>query len=186
MYVAVVHRINDTEAMLSRGDRLGDPSSAPPGVVPRQFCPSIDLSAATCVCGKATLWMPYGSTSIRRSATRARTRTSRSTRSTPRACLSRRPRRPRSSPQIADQRPRLRERRRLSGREGGHKGCDDPCLQGTPQPICASKPSSQAGPSAGRGTAVADVAAVVPHPNLSRDASHVGGLRSRFLPEAVA
>ncbi len=49
MYVAVVHRINDPEAMLSRGDRLADPSSAPPGLVPRQFCPSKDLSAATCV-----------------------------------------------------------------------------------------------------------------------------------------
>lgn len=49
MYVAVVHHINDPEAMLSRGDRLADPSKAPPGVVPRQFCPSKDLSAATCV-----------------------------------------------------------------------------------------------------------------------------------------
>jgi hypothetical protein len=49
MYVAVVHRINDPEAMLSRGDRLADPSNAPQGVVPRQFCPSTDLSAATCL-----------------------------------------------------------------------------------------------------------------------------------------
>ena len=49
MYVAVVHRINDPQAMLSRGEGLGDPSNAPPGVIPRQFCPSKDLSAATCV-----------------------------------------------------------------------------------------------------------------------------------------
>jgi hypothetical protein len=49
MYVAVVHRIKDPQAMLSRGERLEDPSNAPPGVVPRQFCPSKDLSAATCV-----------------------------------------------------------------------------------------------------------------------------------------
>jgi hypothetical protein len=49
MYVAVVHRINDAQAMLSRAEGLADPSNAPPGVVPRQFCPSQDLSAATCV-----------------------------------------------------------------------------------------------------------------------------------------
>jgi hypothetical protein len=28
---------------------LADPSNAPPGILPRQFCPSKDLSAATCV-----------------------------------------------------------------------------------------------------------------------------------------
>jgi hypothetical protein len=49
MYVAVMHRVKDPQAMLSRGERLADPSNAPPGVVPRQFCPSKDLSAATCV-----------------------------------------------------------------------------------------------------------------------------------------
>ena len=49
MYVAVVHRIKDSQAMLSRGEGLADPSNAPPGVIPRQFCPSRDLSAATCV-----------------------------------------------------------------------------------------------------------------------------------------
>ena len=49
MYVAVVHRIKDPHAMLTRGEGLADPSNAPPGVVPRQFCPSRDLSAATCV-----------------------------------------------------------------------------------------------------------------------------------------
>jgi hypothetical protein len=49
MYAAIVHRVNDAQAFLSRGERLTDPSSAPPGVVPRQFCPSKDLSAATCV-----------------------------------------------------------------------------------------------------------------------------------------
>jgi hypothetical protein len=49
MYVAVVHRINDPQAMLSRGAALSDPSNAPPGIVPRQFCPSQDLSEATCI-----------------------------------------------------------------------------------------------------------------------------------------
>jgi hypothetical protein len=49
MYVAVVHNVKDPEAMLSRGKGLGDPSNAPPGVIPRQFCPSKDLSVATCV-----------------------------------------------------------------------------------------------------------------------------------------
>jgi len=45
----VVHRVKDSEAMLSRSEGLGDPSQAPPGVTPRQFCPSKALSAATCV-----------------------------------------------------------------------------------------------------------------------------------------
>jgi hypothetical protein len=49
MYVAVVHEVNDPHAFLSRGERLADPPNAPPGVVGRQFCPSKDLSAATCV-----------------------------------------------------------------------------------------------------------------------------------------
>jgi hypothetical protein len=49
MYVAIVHQVQDAHAFLSRGERLVDPSHAPPGVVPRQFCPSKDLSAATCV-----------------------------------------------------------------------------------------------------------------------------------------
>jgi hypothetical protein len=49
MYVAVVHRVKDPEAMLSRSEGLADPSNAPRGVVPRQFCPSKDLSTATCV-----------------------------------------------------------------------------------------------------------------------------------------
>ena len=49
MYVAIVHRIKDPEAMLARGERLTDPSNAPAGVVGRQFCPSDDLSTATCV-----------------------------------------------------------------------------------------------------------------------------------------
>ena len=49
MYVSIVHRVKDPEAMLSRGQGLADPSHAPAGVVPRQFCPSKDLSAATCV-----------------------------------------------------------------------------------------------------------------------------------------
>ncbi len=48
MYVAVVHQVKDPQAFLSRGERL-DPSDAPQGVVGRQFCPSKDLSAATCV-----------------------------------------------------------------------------------------------------------------------------------------
>jgi hypothetical protein len=49
MYVAVVHLIKDAQAVLSRSEGLADPSNAPAGVVPRQFCPSEDLSAATCV-----------------------------------------------------------------------------------------------------------------------------------------
>jgi hypothetical protein len=49
MYVAIVHRVKDSQAFLSRGEGLTDPASAPTGVVPRQFCPSKDLSAATCV-----------------------------------------------------------------------------------------------------------------------------------------
>ena len=49
MYVAVVHNVKDPQALLSRGEGLGDPSNAPAGVIPRQFCPSKDLSAATCV-----------------------------------------------------------------------------------------------------------------------------------------
>ena len=49
MYVAIVHRVKDPQAMLSRGEQLADPSNAPPGLIPRQFCPSKELSAATCV-----------------------------------------------------------------------------------------------------------------------------------------
>jgi hypothetical protein len=49
MYVGVMHRIKDSEAMFSRGEGLGDPANAPPGVVPHQFCPSTDFSVATCV-----------------------------------------------------------------------------------------------------------------------------------------
>jgi hypothetical protein len=49
MYVAIVHQVQDAQAFLSRGEPLDDPSNAPPGVVPRQFCPSKDLSMATCV-----------------------------------------------------------------------------------------------------------------------------------------
>ena len=49
MYVAVVHRIKDPEAMFSRGESLADASNAPPGVTPHQFLPSTDLSAATCL-----------------------------------------------------------------------------------------------------------------------------------------
>ena len=49
MYVAIVHQVQDAQAFLSRGERLADPSNTPPGVVPRQFCPSTDLTAGTCV-----------------------------------------------------------------------------------------------------------------------------------------
>jgi hypothetical protein len=49
MYVAIVHEVKDAQAFLSRGERLGDPSNVPPGVVGRQFCPSADLAAATCI-----------------------------------------------------------------------------------------------------------------------------------------
>jgi hypothetical protein len=49
MYVVVIHEINDLEAMMSRGESLGDPRNAPPGVRPRQFFPSVDGSRATCL-----------------------------------------------------------------------------------------------------------------------------------------
>ena len=49
MYVAVMHTVRDPQAMRSRGEALADPSNAPAGVRPRQFCPSKDLSAATCL-----------------------------------------------------------------------------------------------------------------------------------------
>jgi hypothetical protein len=49
MYVVVVHKVKDPQALLSRGEGLGDPSNAPAGAIPRQFCPSKDLSVATCV-----------------------------------------------------------------------------------------------------------------------------------------
>jgi hypothetical protein len=49
MYVGVVHRVKDPKAMMSRGEGLSDPSNAPPGVHSHQFCPSTDLSVATCV-----------------------------------------------------------------------------------------------------------------------------------------
>ena len=49
MYVGVMHRIKDPDAMMERGKGLGDPANAPPGVVGHQFCPSTDLSVATCL-----------------------------------------------------------------------------------------------------------------------------------------
>jgi hypothetical protein len=49
MYVGVVHDIKDGKAMMERGQSLGDANNAPPGVVAHQFCPSTDLSVATCV-----------------------------------------------------------------------------------------------------------------------------------------
>ena len=49
MYVAIVHRVKDAQAFSSQGEGLGDPSNAPAGVLPRQFCPSKDLTTATCV-----------------------------------------------------------------------------------------------------------------------------------------
>jgi hypothetical protein len=49
VYVAIVHQVKDAQAFLSRGERLADPSNAPAGVVGRQFCPSNDVSAATCL-----------------------------------------------------------------------------------------------------------------------------------------
>jgi hypothetical protein len=49
VYVAIVHQVKDAQAFLSRGERLAAPSNAPPEVIPRQFCPSKDVSTATCV-----------------------------------------------------------------------------------------------------------------------------------------
>ncbi|HET8821707.1 MAG TPA: hypothetical protein VFM57_09180 [Thermoleophilaceae bacterium] len=44
-----MHRVKDARAFSSQGEELGDPSKAPAGVLPRQFCPSNDLTTATCV-----------------------------------------------------------------------------------------------------------------------------------------
>ncbi len=49
MYVGVIHEVKDMEVMASRGEGLGDPRNAPPGARPRQFFPSVDGSAATCL-----------------------------------------------------------------------------------------------------------------------------------------
>jgi hypothetical protein len=49
MFVGVMHRIKDPKVMVERGETLGDPANAPPGVVGHQFCPSKDLSVATCL-----------------------------------------------------------------------------------------------------------------------------------------
>lgn len=47
MYVAVQHQVKDWDTMLARGENL--PENAPPGVHARQFCPSQDKTAATCL-----------------------------------------------------------------------------------------------------------------------------------------
>ena len=49
MYVGVVHKINDPEAMLSRGERVSNAANAPAGVRPLEFFPATDLTAATCL-----------------------------------------------------------------------------------------------------------------------------------------
>jgi hypothetical protein len=49
MYVAVIHKVNDAQAMLSRGERLSDPANAPAGVRGLEFFPATDLTAATCL-----------------------------------------------------------------------------------------------------------------------------------------
>lgn len=49
MYVGVVHKVEDPQAMLSRGEPLNDPANAPAGVRPLQFFPAKDLTAATCL-----------------------------------------------------------------------------------------------------------------------------------------
>jgi hypothetical protein len=49
MYVGVIHKVKDMEAMLSRGETIGDPRNAPAGARPLQFFPSADGSTATCL-----------------------------------------------------------------------------------------------------------------------------------------
>jgi hypothetical protein len=49
MYVGVIHNVKDPQAMLSRGQPLGDPANAPAGVRPLEFFPATDLKAATCL-----------------------------------------------------------------------------------------------------------------------------------------
>jgi hypothetical protein len=49
MYVGIIHKINDPQAMLSRGEALGNSANAPAGVRPLEFLPAIDLDMATCL-----------------------------------------------------------------------------------------------------------------------------------------
>jgi hypothetical protein len=49
MYVGVIHKVKDPQAMLSRGQSLGNPANAPTGVRPVEFFPATDLTAATCL-----------------------------------------------------------------------------------------------------------------------------------------
>ena len=49
MYVGVIHEVKDMEVMASRGEGWGIPATRPPGTRPRQFFPSVDGSAATCL-----------------------------------------------------------------------------------------------------------------------------------------
>jgi hypothetical protein len=49
VYVGVQHRIKDAEAAFSRGQALLQGDEAPPGVRLREFYPSQDRTAATCL-----------------------------------------------------------------------------------------------------------------------------------------
>ena len=49
MYVGVQHRINDGETAFARGEALLKGEGAPSGVRVREFYPSQDRSAATCL-----------------------------------------------------------------------------------------------------------------------------------------
>ena len=49
MYVGVIHKINDPQAMLSRGEPLSDPANAPAGVRGLEFFPAKDFNVATCL-----------------------------------------------------------------------------------------------------------------------------------------
>ena len=49
MYVGVQHRIKDADVAFSRGQALVEGHEAPPGVRLREFYPSQDRTAATCL-----------------------------------------------------------------------------------------------------------------------------------------
>lgn len=49
MYVVVQHRIKDAQTAFARGEKLTRGEDAPPGVRVREFYPSQDRSAATCL-----------------------------------------------------------------------------------------------------------------------------------------
>lgn len=49
MYVGVIHRIKDPQAMMKRGEGISEPANTPPGVRALQFFPAKSLDSATCL-----------------------------------------------------------------------------------------------------------------------------------------